>query len=173
MKETLEAEKQIANTPVHRQAIRIIWVPCLHGEADYLLDVAERTLYGIQNLWVEESTGIPSRHVTKRCYYYDYAEFWRCRGIDAAVLSSIEKTCLCINSLSQCAEQVRQSLLAREFSGAVRDPDQLEQSGRAFVLDTKIDRKDHTARWQAICDKYGVRTARPQESEFVGFITAP
>ena len=161
-----EAATQLAATPAPVGSIPIVWLPCLHHEASFLLDQAVRTLYGIKDVWIEgpERRGVPCAE--KICFFADFSDFFRFNAIAAAVLSTSSVMRFCINPFSSQLSQIRASELLGEFDPCeVWDPQDLEQSGRAFVVDGNVDRKDERAVLKAISEKYGVRVIFPRTVE--------
>jgi len=161
--------KQLEETPSNGSVLRVVWFSASHGDAEYVLDATLRTAFGLRNLFVFTASG---GQYPKPCFYYEHSTFFRTRSIDGLILESCGGAILCINSYSPMAAELSRATLSGVFPpGTVIDPLALEAQGRAFVLDAPIDRSDPRAKWQAIVEKYGVKTAATIDSQFVGLVT--
>lgn len=164
----LEAKNQLLDD----QALRLVAVVARSLESKSMLDLCEHTLYGLAKLTVFDQGGGIVRPST-RCFFYDYAVFWRRRGIDAVLLclGSAPGVKLCVNPLGRACSRVRASGLYRSLgtTDSVCDPDRLEEQGDAFVIRSELPRQDSKARWRYLFEQYGARTSRLLESQWHGW----
>ena len=167
-----EADRQLASTPAPEGAFRVVWLPCLHDEAPFLLDQAARTLYGIKDVWIEDQQlrGMPAD--SRPTFFADFCDLYRFDRIVAAVLSTRATIQLCLNPFCADLGRFRSSWLMREFDAdGVCDPAELERTGTIFIVDGDVDRRDERSVLKRISDKYGVRVVFPRGVQIEGFVT--
>lgn len=167
-----EACEQLQATPSGPSAFRILWVVALHSDDEFVIDCIEKRLFGVEDLTAVRSVQAGVRIVP--CYYYSHSEFARVPILDAAILSKRRASLLCVNSFSPRRDSLRRTRLCSLAGGhrAVVDPEMLEQTGEAFLIDRPIDRANG-GQWQFLRDKYGYGTARMLEGRFEALLSVP
>jgi hypothetical protein len=129
--------RQMSDYDPAGDSFRVIWLhsagqdPCLHYKRFH------STLFGTENL---VSLSLP--HIIT-CYYFHESAFFRWRdSLDGALLTYENTAQLCINSLSNRAEQFRQSELVVNLSEGLCDPKLEESNDHVMIVDCDIDRNE-------------------------------
>jgi hypothetical protein len=121
---------------------RLMWmVVCgLYGDEQWRK--LETALYAIRRI-----LDLDEPSFVRQCFFYTLSDFCRHAAVlDAAIMSTEKGHRLCLNSLSARCSLLRHSKLCTLFGDAVCDPDRLEESGRALVVDDPhMDRRDEVA----------------------------
>lgn len=127
-----KAHSQLSKTPASAQALRLLWVPAVHQDDEFVLSCVFRQLYGVVQLTCIKRLSLDECPTTKDCYFYERGDFRRFRGLDGAVLAGRTTGALCVNPFSPRACLLRTSTLHSYFSenGAVRDPEVLIEMGK-------------------------------------------
>jgi len=150
----------------HAVNFKLVWLHAVDRYQDLKLDQFKSTLYGLVNIFdLDEFSGnlIP-------CYYFGFNEFFPASyTLDGAVVSTAEKATLCLNTFSPKYECLKNSELAEKFGKGILDPLTQELNGRAFIIDTNIDRKDQRAIIRYLNNKYNRNKLQPM---FMGFHSA-
>jgi hypothetical protein len=145
------------------EIFHLSWVLFDGDEAANHVDRARAALYGtvpITDLGLEQGHESPLAWAGTYpkacpCYYFTEGAFSRYGdALDAVVLSRPGRLVLCVNSLSSNVRRFRASSMAHAFSGSVVDPNRMESSRIAFVLDESIDRTDRAACLEHLRHKY-------------------
>lgn len=168
-----KAHSQLVTTPYPTSTFRVLWISCLLGDADFIHEQFEFTLFGKEELVVlpKDFQGTPS---VLTCFYYNNSSFYRYKGLDAVILSGPKGGHLCINEFSNRSSSFRLSKMYGYFpETAIIDPWRLEQAGKALAIRTTIDRSDSQAKWKYIFDTYGYMLAPTQIHSFTGLISVP
>jgi hypothetical protein len=148
------AAGQLAATAAENPSLlRIIVFVAAGDDPELQVDQFQATLYGKVDLLREGDAGV----VAVPCFYFTFSDFFRLRGIDAAVVLAPAGARLCINSFAGRRDRLGESKLHKEMSavGAVTDPEAQERLGGAFLADTDIDRRDEAAILSYVRSKYG------------------
>ncbi len=154
-----------------REALKVIWlcVRSRRGATSTLADQLRHTLYGISRV---AGGGVGAK--APPCYYFHESVFFRYRQLVGVILDLGDRGALCINNHSDRANDLKRSVLARSFGGAVFDPVEQERAGHCLIADCQIDRRDSEAVLQFISDKYGIEYAvHFNLDEHAGFGTIP
>jgi hypothetical protein len=128
--------------------LRLVWLLSTGHLAEPRLYQFETTLYGLAYLQSAERYG--------GCYFFYDSDFFRYREVlDEAIVSTQSEGKLLINSLSPRYSQMKNSSLLKHFREAsVVDPINLEKEGRAFLVDSDVDRADEEGVLQYLKGKY-------------------
>jgi hypothetical protein len=167
-----KAHAQLLATPGPPGAFRLLCVSCLSGDDDFIHHEFHKTLYGLNELMVLERIGEAPRSML--CFYYHHNSFYRCREIDAAILSGRDGAHLCVNEFGLNVAALRCSHLYTVFPRqSIFDPGALVESGQALAIRANIDRQDAKALWQYLFDTYQVMTQPGREVHFTGMLSMP
>jgi hypothetical protein len=148
------ASNQLKSSSDIPHNFRFLWFTAtgMHAEAKY--EQFRATLYGYTNILEMNSDGY------RRCYYFRYADFYRrVAVIDGAVAVHTDGRSivarLCLNSFSPRYEDLKNSEILHHFGTAIEDPMELKSSGRAYILDSNLNRKDEEPLLAYLQSKYG------------------
>jgi len=109
----------------------------------------EATLYG--------STCMISSKGSSDCYFFYNSDFFRYRNsLDGAIVSTETEANLLLNPLSPRYNQFKNSSLSQLLGDAVIDPIQLERSGKAFLVDSDLDRNNKEQVLKYLREKYRI-----------------
>lgn len=148
------ATKQLAATAGDSHSLRIVWFSSYGHDSPYVLEMAERTLYGFRNV-----RPLGDNHELldeRRAYFFEHAEFYRCRELDGVILYGTPGMALCLNPFSSRCDELRASTLAETLKGALRDPMREEADGVALVADEEVTRGDEGTVHAHLREKYGL-----------------
>jgi len=137
-----DASDQLSQFNEEPVDFRLMWmVVCgLYGDEQWRK--LETTLYGIRRI-----LDLDEPSFARQCFFYTLSDFCRHAAVlDAAIISTEKGHRLCLNSLSARCSLLRSSKLFTLFGEAVCDPDELEKSGHALVVDCPdLNRRDEIA----------------------------
>ncbi len=164
------ASNQLKSSSAIPHNFRFLWFTAtgIHAKGKYEQFMA--TLYGYTNILEMNSD------VYRRCYYFRYADFYRRAAvIDGAVAAYTDGRSivarLCLNSLSPRYEDLRNSEILNHFGTAVEDPMELESSGRAFILDSNLNRNNEEPLLSYLQSKYGTAPLMKLDMGYTSFST--
>jgi hypothetical protein len=106
-----EADKQLAATPAAPNAVQLMWVSCLHGDAAFIFKALKHRLYGVVTLVTFSLPG-PAFSGSKDCFYYDHNDFFRRRNIDGVILAGPGGCQLLVNEFGTRGGTTAKLLLA-------------------------------------------------------------
>ena len=115
--------KQLKEYPVQERDFCLLWLLAVGSDLESQYQQFLGTLYGLTNV-----VG-PDSHSLMPCYYFHNSAFFRWQNMDGAIVGTIERGELCINSYSRRAASLKTSSLAQVFGTAVTDPREREQKG--------------------------------------------
>ncbi|MGB8657822.1 MAG: hypothetical protein WCE90_08585 [Candidatus Zixiibacteriota bacterium] len=166
-----DAEEQLSETARRADEIRLVWLSCLHADAEYVLEAFRRRVFGLRTVMVWEPPG-PRLVGDRLCFYYEFSDFFRYRGIDAVFLAREKGAQLLVNEFSERAPLLRRSHLYAVWSAAnaTIDPTVFVADGDAFAIHADIDRSGQKAQWKYIRETYGYLTTVCPEHHFSGLI---
>jgi hypothetical protein len=152
-KNTLSGIIKKAGNQLERYAdekvLRIVWLLATGHLAEPRMLQFEATLYGL--------TDIVSSQGASDCYFFFNSDFYRFRDIiDGAIVSTESDARLLLNPLSPRYAQLKVSSLPRHLGDAVVDPLELESRGKAFIVDSNVDRTDKETVLIYLRKKYGL-----------------
>jgi hypothetical protein len=128
----------------------LLWLLAVGSDLESQYEQFLATLYGLTNVVGPDSLPLMP------CYYFRESAFFRWRNVlDGAIVGTLDKGELCINSYSPRADAFKNSSLAGIFGTAVRDPRQREAEGRGYIADCDADRRDEQAILRYVQEKYG------------------
>src|SRR6185312_15947313 len=165
-----QAHRQLTETPAPPEAVRLMWVPAIHDDDEFVLNCLFVKLFGVVRLSCIKKMSPTETISTKDCYFYRPGDFRRFRGIDGAVLAGRTSGALCVNPFSPRAGLLRAGALHKYFAdeGAVRDPETLDQEGRAFFLGEDFAGSTDRDSWAYIRKRYGILTSPMFDHAFDG-----
>jgi hypothetical protein len=114
----------------------------------------QTTLYGDKEIIDQNGCNI------KRCYYYTHSDFFNHRNIlDGAFIFTEKENGgftgrVCINDLSPNKNNVIKTNFINKFKPGIVNPNELESSGKVFILDAEIDRNDEEKKIEYLKEKY-------------------
>lgn len=123
------------------------------------LGVFETSLYG--DKYIIPMEGDFDKRI-KRCFYYTNSDFFNNREVlNGAFILGGKFGRLCVNSVSSNYLKVVKSAFVDVFRPGVLDPVELEKEGKAYIVDTDIDRSDDQALKEYLCEKYHLNKIVP------------
>jgi hypothetical protein len=129
--------------------LRIVWLLAAGYLAEPRMLQFEATLYGLAPL-----IGGPNGR-TGDCFFFYNSDFYRYRDVlDAAIVSTESEMRLLLNPLSPRYMEMKNSSLPKRLGGAVADPPELDKNGKAFLVDSDVDRNDKDAVLGYLREKY-------------------
>lgn len=141
-----KAKNQLGNYK-GKEILRMVWLLATGHLAEPRMLQFEATLYGLAPLVSNERTG--------DCYFFYNSDFFRYRDVlDAAIVSTESEAKLLLNPLSPRYAQIKSSSLTKYLGKAVVDPIELEKNGKAFFVDSDLDRGDKEAVLRYLREKY-------------------
>jgi len=151
-----DASHQLRSSSDRPHDFRLMWFTATGVQAVAKYEQFMATLYGRTNILEMNASEY------RRCYYFRYSDFFRRADvIDGAVVARTDGQALhaklCLNSLSVRYAALRSSPVVAPFGNAVEDPLELEAAGKAFVLDSDLDRKDEQPLLMYLQNKYATR----------------
>lgn len=129
-------EKQLAQYPEHERDFCLLWLVAAGTDSEAQYQQFLGTLYGLTNVCGPDDLSLMP------CYYFRNSAFFRWPKLDGAIVGTLGRFKLCVNSYSPQADTLKYSSLAERFATAVTDPRDLEARGEAYVADCHIDRRD-------------------------------
>ena len=130
-------------------AFRIVWLLATGHLAEPRMLQFEATLYGL--------APIVSSQGARDSYFFYNSDFYRFREIiDGAIVSTESEAKLLLNPLSSRYAELKSSSLPKHLGKAVIDPVELESQGKAYLVDSDVDRDDKEAVLNYLRKKYGV-----------------
>jgi hypothetical protein len=150
-----KAKRQLKSTSDSKKhQFRLVWFTATgwNAEAKHMQFMA--TLYGTSKVFE-----IHGSKTMRECYFFYNPDFFRYRNeLDGAIASFIFGETitmyLCLNPYSANYEQLRSSPIIAKLPNGLTDPLAEEKSGRSYVADTNIDRKDSQAILRYLESKY-------------------
>jgi hypothetical protein len=128
---------------------RIVWLLATGHLAEPRMLQFEATLYGLAPIVSSLGSG--------DSYFFHNSDFYRFHEIiDGAIVSTESQRKLLLNPLSPRYAELKISSLPKHFGKFVVDPLDLERQGRAFIVDSGVDRSDKEAVLNYLRKKYGV-----------------
>ncbi|MBP7370729.1 MAG: hypothetical protein KA902_04750 [Arenimonas sp.] len=133
---------------------RIVWFTSTGFDAEAKYYQTINTLYGTTKVFVP-GAGLPMRE----CYFFHHSAFYRFRDeLDGAIIGFINGQTvtirLCLNPYAKRWKALRDSPFANNLQSAPVDPIAEEASGEALLVDSDIDRNQHSAVLEFIRQKY-------------------
>lgn len=142
--------EQMDTHPVQERDFCLLWLLAIGSDLESQYEQFLATLYGLTNV-----VGPDSRPLMP-CYYFRESAFFRWRNVlDGAIVGTLDKGELCVNTYSPRADSFKRSSLAGVFGTAVRDPRQREAEGRGYIADCAADRRDEQEILRYVQTKYG------------------
>jgi len=144
------AKKQLRDYPSSDRSFKLMWMQCAGNDPVGQMERVRATLYGIVYL------GRRGHVEIRRCYYFDFNEFFDLRNeLDAVIVESDKDAQLCINSFSPRRHSLRQSGLYRWLEDDICDPEIIEQAGQAYSAhDCNLSRHEVQAILDFVRNKY-------------------
>lgn len=161
------AARQLRSSSDKHHDFRLIWFTATGENAQAKYEQFMATLYGRTNILEMDA----SRY--RRCYYFRNSDFFRRSAIvDGAVVAHTDgksiSVKLCINSLSPRYAALRESEVITPFGTAVEDPIELEADGKAFILDTDLDRNQEEPLLTYLQGKYKTKPLMKFDMNYIG-----
>jgi hypothetical protein len=129
--------------------LRIVLLLATGHNAELRMLQFKATLYGL--------APIVSCQGASDCYFFYNSDFYRhSETIDGAIVSTESEAKLLLNPLSPRFARLKASSLPIHFGGAVVDPIELERHGKAFIVESDVNRADRDAVLSFLRDKYGI-----------------
>lgn len=129
--------------------LHLVWLLATGHLAELRMLQFEATLYG----W----SPIVSSQGSSDAFFFYNSDFYRYREIlDGAIVSTESEARLLLNPLSPRYALLKASSLTKHLGSAVVDPVELESCGKAFIVDSDVDRADRDAVLSYLRGKYGV-----------------
>ena len=133
--------------------LRIIWLNCVGAKAEAKYHQFIATLYGSTSVLEVDKSGL------KQCYFFRNSDFFRYGSqIDGAIAGFLVGDTLtmklCLNPYSPNWQKLRDSPYANQIQTGLIDPHAEEIAGKAYVVDTDIDRNDQAALFSYLQKKY-------------------
>jgi len=142
--------EQLDAHPAQERDFCMLWLLAVGSDLESQYEQFLATLYGLTNMMRPDSRSLMP------CYYFRESAFFRWRNVlDGAIVGTLDKGELCINSYSPRADAFKNSSLAGIFGTAVRDPRQREAEGRGYIADCDVDRRDEQEILRYVQTKYG------------------
>jgi hypothetical protein len=155
----------------------VLAVTAIHEDAEYLLEVLRRTLYGIADLQairtmtIEAITQAISDGTMERvCFYYDHPSLMDHTDLHGVMFAGVDKVCLFVNPFASKVAAFRPSRLCSEFAAKKSLIDPEVQEGSIWFLDGEVDRTDEKAKHAALHKKYGMLTQRTRDASWKGMM---
>jgi hypothetical protein len=140
--------KQLEAYPARERDFCLLWLLAVGSDLESQYQQFLGTLYGLTNLVGPDSLTLMS------CYYFRNSAFFRWQNLDGAIVGTMARGELCINSYSPRGTSLKESSLAQIFGTAVTDPRKREVEGRAYIADCDVDRRDEQQLLQYLQTKY-------------------
>jgi len=156
-----KANRQLEETPAPETSVRILWISCLHEDWEFVFDAFQHRLYGdVEVSLFPKAEPLPQTIETRRCFYYEAADFCRYRSIDAAVLAGPNGAKVLVNEFGFRVQQLRTTKLYTGMmaKNALSDPETLRQSGKALAILGPIP-NDQKAKWKYLLETYELKTS--------------
>jgi hypothetical protein len=133
-----------------KASFRLIWLLSTGHLAEPLAFQFISTLYGLTNV-IDITHGRAGD-----CYFFYNSDFYRYKDkIDSAIISTEDTNpTLLLNPLSVRYKSLKNSSLIKHFADAVVDPFELDSQGRAFLVESDVDRSDNKAILNYLSTKY-------------------
>jgi hypothetical protein len=133
-----------SSAEVHEHDFKILLIVCIGIHPESKMNRAIDTLYGRTEI-LDIGKSPP---VTKSCYFYRHAEFFRRRDeLDAALVGGEDGFILCLNPFSRNQEPLAKAKIAELLSASIIDPIDEESKGLAYIPDEgMIEPKSKLAR---------------------------
>jgi hypothetical protein len=145
-------KKAVGQLDEHKDKIpfRLIWLLSTDYLAEPRMLQFKSTIYGIACV-VDVSQERPGD-----CYFFYNSDFYRYRSkLDSAIISTdMTNPVLLLNPLSARYENLKSSSLIKHFDNALIDPYNLDLQGKAFLVDSDVDRGNEEAVLQYLREKY-------------------
>jgi len=153
-----------------KQFLRVVWLQATDYMAELRMAQFEATLYGLTRIIFDEK-----EPQVKDCYFFHNSEFYRYRHtIDGAIVSTETQAKLLLNPLSPRYLGIEESSLRKHFGNAVVNPINLESEGKAFIVESDIDRLDCESVLSYLCTKYKIDNAMNLPTNYLsGTMTIP
>lgn len=148
------AAKQLNSSASARQHdARIVWLTSVGFDAEAKHYQALSTLYGSTRIFESDDSHM------KECYFFHNSDFYRFKEyLDGAVVAFLVNSTvtmkLCLNPFSERWMKLRDSPFAAKFPNGLIDPLDEEATGKAYIADTDIDRKQSAAVLAYLQSKY-------------------
>ena len=151
------ATKQLRETDEPEHSFNLLAIVPATDDAGTQASEFQSTLYGIM-LLVDAESG--DEHQTKKCFYFDYNEFYEMKDIEGALLFDDSGCQLCINTFAEKINAFRSSALYQRFEkeGGILDPDALEASGEAYIADIDLPRSESDKLLDYVTEKYSLNS---------------
>jgi hypothetical protein len=140
--------RQLEAYPAQERDFCLLWLLAVGSDLESQYQQFLRTLYGLTNI-----VGLDNRSLMP-CYYFRNSAFFRWHNLDGAIVGTMERGELCINSYSPRAASLKISSLAQAFGTAVTDPRKREAENRAYIADCDIDRRNEQQLLEYLQTKY-------------------
>ena len=144
--------QQIVDHDRKNETYHIVWVHSAGDDPELHNRRFRSTIFGTEKLFSIRKSNIVT------CYYFHNSAFFSWRDyLDGVILTYLNNTQLCINSLSPRANEFRKSELTISMAKGLCDPEKLEQqSTDIMVADCDIDRKHSDLILKYLTVKYGL-----------------
>lgn len=164
------AWRQIRDYP-HRSSsdASLVWfLACKGGSTILVAPSAKRLIYGIELTEVTTNSGDV---LNMPCYFFQDSFFYREKELDFIVVHGFHSPELCINPYSPRYKKLRAGDFVAKLSKhmTIIDPLDEESSGRAFVADCDVDRRQSRNVAEYIRAKYALRLLRIEKFVLVNY----
>ena len=130
------SRKQLASTPAHENALRLIFHLFEGRNADMFVRRTLYTFYGVQDVAASgNGSGL-------NCVYFHNSFSFASPKVDGLVLMENRDLLLCLNEFSPKCDLLRNSQLSQKMGRAVYDPSNFGNDDGKVVLRSAISRKD-------------------------------
>lgn len=133
-----DGKRQIQAFVTNEATFRVLWIHCTGVGYDATVEQIITGLYGSETI-VDFSSEDAFSGI---CYYFGHSQFFKFKdSLDAVLVSNVKsEVILCLNNLSPRYEQIKNSQLVLKMEKGVRDPVEEAKSGKAFLVDSEVDR---------------------------------
>lgn len=150
----VDADLQLRSTAASSDEFRIAWIDCVGDAVEVHSDQAIRAFYGLETVNLFDARMSPLGE--RGCLYFSHNDFFRCRDIDAAVVSGEDKWAMFLNEFSPRFERIHTSPLRAAFD-LVFDPRALVADGKMLSCNgSNIDRRVESEVQRFLRAKYGL-----------------
>lgn len=134
-----------------QEIVKLIWLIADPYNKYLHYEQFRATVYGIKLVVYKDK----EHGLIKEGFYVENSEFYRWRAhLDGVALGNFEG--LFMNNYSLRYSKLRDTRFRHLFGQSVWDPPVLEKLGKAFCLDSNIDRKDKSSVKRALEEKYHI-----------------
>jgi len=157
-----KAGKQLHQSD-EKNYIRIVWLSSTDYLAELRMEQFVASLYGLTTIVYTQE-----KDKATVCYFFHNSDFFMNRfSIDGAIVSTESQAKLLLNPLSPRYQNLKQSSLPQHFANDLVDPIELEKAGKAFIVDSDINRSDIDSLLHYLCEKYKIENAKNLPMHFL------